>query len=70
MTPEQLRILRDPLGLDFASPGQDRFADLRALVDAGLMVDNGPHPRSGGMHLFTITDSGERLVEQLERGAQ
>lgn len=70
LTPEQLHILQDPLGMNFATPGEDRFADLRALVEAGLMVDAGSHPRSGGMHLFTITDAGERLVEELARGAQ
>ena len=70
MTQEQLHILQHPLGMDFATPGDGSFADLRALVDVGLMVDHGPHPGSRGLHLFTITEEGERIAEQLAQGAQ
>jgi hypothetical protein len=74
ITDSQLHILQHSLGVDrhgrgnqyrnrfVTGPDCDSYADCQALVTLGFMTDHGVSSVTGGMHLFTVTPSGCKLV--------
>jgi hypothetical protein len=75
LTEKQLHILQHSLGLDqygqgnqyrnrfFTGPGSSDFADCNALVEAGLMRDDGAQKMCAGDHFFYVTEAGIKQVE-------
>lgn len=82
ITPAQAHILQHALGLPtrpdppayrnryVVGPDCDGFADCRALVEAGLMIDHGPRRIFDGMHCFAATQAGERIAREAWQAAQ
>lgn len=70
LTPKQLHYLQHSLGLDDHGQGRqyrnhyvigpecDGYADLRELMELGMMKEYGPREIAGGMHTFTVTPDG------------
>lgn len=70
-----IQILQHSIGVDqygqseqfrnhFATgPESKDFVDCQALVQAGLMQDNGARKIYGGMHVFTVTALGVDYVD-------
>jgi hypothetical protein len=72
----QLHILQHSLGVDkhgrgeqyrnhfVASEGHHDWADLLALVEAGLMTRRAGNQLSGGADVFYVTEAGKRHVAE------
>lgn len=78
LTPVQLGILQHTLGTDkygriprysqrnhyATEPGTPDFAQCEALVNLGFMSAHGAQTVWGGMHAFTVTDTGRRIMRE------
>lgn len=76
ITPAQLGVLQHSLGVDkhgrgsqyrnhfVASEGHHDWADLLALVAAGLMTRRAGNELTGGADVFHVTESGKAAVAE------
>jgi len=76
MKPDLLHILQHSLGADrygrgtqyrnrfVTGPGSDDFAKCNELTQLGFMFDHGPQPMTGGMHCFTVTETGKSEMRE------
>lgn len=72
----KLQILQHARGLDrygqgvpyrnyfSTTPASSDFADCRALVEQGLMLDHGQCRTLSGAHLFSVTQEGDDYIVQ------